>query len=71
MCKLNAQDRATLEKAKAQAAELVEALTKLGSAKNGLLGSAKNGLLGLEGLDLQQQAISIEKRLGAIQSVTE
>mgnify|MGYP001627355825 CR=1 FL=1 len=47
MCKLNAQDRATLEKAKAQAAELVEAL------------------------DLQQQAISIEKRLGAIQSVTE
>lgn len=63
MCKLNAQDRATLEKAKAQAAELVEALTKLGSAKN--------GLLGLEGLDLQQQAISIEKRLGSIQSVTE
>ncbi|MDD2127037.1 hypothetical protein NP544_26200 [Pseudomonas monteilii] len=63
MCKLNAQDRATLEKVKAQAAELVEALTKLGSAKN--------GLLGLEGLDLQQQAISIEKRLGAIQSVTE
>ncbi|EPS7995397.1 hypothetical protein ACVHUK_002923 [Pseudomonas aeruginosa] len=63
MCKLNAQDRATLEKAKAQAAELVVALTKLGSAKN--------GLLGLEGLDLQQQAISIEKRLGAIQSVTE
>lgn len=63
MCKLNAQDRATLEKAKTQAAELVEALTKLGSAMN--------GLLGLEGLDLQQQAISIEKRLGAIQSVTE
>lgn len=63
MSKLNAQDRATLEKAKAQATELVEALTKLVSAEN--------GLLGLEGLDLQQQAISIEKRLGAIQSVTE
>lgn len=63
MSKLNAQDRATLEKAKAQATELVEALTNLVSAKN--------GLLGLEGLDLQQQAISIEKRLGAIQSVTE
>ncbi|MBM3105581.1 hypothetical protein IIE18_10560 [Pseudomonas sp. V1] len=63
MSKLNAQDRATLEKAKAQATELVEALTKLVSAEN--------GLLGLEGLDLQQQAISIEKRLGAIQSVTD
>ncbi|HHH9443075.1 TPA: hypothetical protein ACP32N_005063 [Pseudomonas aeruginosa] len=62
MTKLKPNDLEALDGAKARAEELVEALTKLVSAQN--------DLLGLHALDLQQDAISISKKLGLIRAST-